>query len=252
LWRRAAPGAVIVMAIHRRALGRALGAATGPAAWVVVVAVIVLGKSSGGGEKTGQSGRSDKLFHLSDLPGSCGNVLRWALVPFTRDAPRPYSTAMTALRIRPAEKDDCALIWALLRELAAYEKLLDKFTIDAAQLAQDFFGPKPAAVCDLAFYGEEPAGLATYYWTYSSFTAARGLFVEDLFVRPASRGRGHGKALLKHLANKAAAHGAVRLEWRVLDWNEPAIDFYKSIGAQPLPDWQNWRLESQAMRKLGQ
>ena len=143
-------------------------------------------------------------------------------------------------------------MWTLLRELADYEKLLNKFSIDTAQLARDFFGPRPAAECDLAFEGDEPAGLVTFYWTYSSFAAARGLFVEDLFVRPALRGRGHGKALLKHLARKAAANGAMRLEWRVLDWNEPAIEFYKSLGAQPLQAWQTWRLERDAMQVLGQ
>ena len=159
---------------------------------------------------------------------------------------------MPTLRIRPACKDDCALMWRLLRELADYEKLLNKFSIDVAQLEQDFFGPRPAAECDLAFEGEEPAGLATFYRTYSSFAGARGLFVEDLFVRPALRGRGHGKALLRHLARKAKASGAVRLQWRVLDWNEPAIAFYKSIGAQPLQQWQTWWLENDAMRALGQ
>jgi diamine N-acetyltransferase len=222
------------------------------AAGMIVPAMIVLCKNSGGGEKTGQSGRGDEFLHLSGLPGWCGNVLRRPLVPFTPDAPDPYSSAMSQLRIRPAGKDDSVLMWTLLRELADYEKLLNKFGIDAAQLAQDFFGPRPAAECDLAFDGEEPVGLVTFYWTYSSFAGARGLFVEDLFVRPALRGRGHGKALLSHLARKAQANGAVRLEWRVLDWNEPAIAFYKSIGAEPLRQWQTWWLERDAMRALGQ
>jgi len=231
---------------------RSLRTPTRTPARMVVAAMVVLGKSGGCGEKTGQSGRSDVLFHLSGLPGRCGNVLRWALVPFTGNAASPYNIVMPQLRIRPAGQDDCALMWTLLRELAEYEKLLDKFTVDAAQLAQDFFGPRPAAECDLAFDGEDPVGLVTFYWTYSSFAAARGLFVEDLFVRPALRGRGHGKALLRHLARKAAANGAARLEWRVLDWNEPSIAFYRSIGAEPLQQWQTWWLKRDAMKALAQ
>jgi GNAT superfamily N-acetyltransferase len=153
---------------------------------------------------------------------------------------------MSDLIIRPATSKDCALMLALLRELAAYEKLLDQFRTSEAILARDFFGPQPAVFCDLAFADGEAVGIATYYWTYGSFSTARGLFVEDLFVRPAFRGRGHGKTLLKHLAGK----GADRLDWWVLDWNISAIEFYKSIGARPIQEWSAYRLEGEAMKAL--
>ena len=105
---------------------------------------------------------------------------------------------------------------------------------DQAAIARDFFGPRKLAQCDLAFEGAEAAGIATYYWTYGSFAAARGLFVEDNFVRPAFRGRGYGKALFRNLAAQGIAAGAVKLEWLVLDWNETAMEFYNRIGARPV------------------
>jgi GNAT superfamily N-acetyltransferase len=148
--------------------------------------------------------------------------------------------------IRPATSQDCALILALLRELADYEKLLDHFHTSEAAIARDFFGDQPLARCDLAFEDGEAVGLVTFYWTYGSFTTARGLFVEDLFVRPGFRGRGHGKALLKHLAGK----GADRLDWWVLNWNTPSIEFYKSIGARPIQEWSTYRLDGEAMKAL--
>ena len=153
---------------------------------------------------------------------------------------------MAELLIRPAAAQDCVLILALLRELAAYEKLLDIFVTDEAAIARDFFGARPLAQCDLGFEGDMAVGLVTYFWTYGSFTTKRGLFVEDLFVRPVFRGRGHGKALLRHLAAK----GADRLEWRVLDWNESALAFYRGLGAEPVAGWQDWRLEGDAVKAL--
>jgi GNAT superfamily N-acetyltransferase len=106
--------------------------------------------------------------------------------------------------------------------------------------------------CELAFEGDTAVGLVTWYWTYASFAAARGLYVEDLFVRPEWRGKGYGKALLQYLAAKAVAVNANRLEWLVLDWNAPAIEFYKGIGARPLEGWSSYRLEGEAMKKLGE
>jgi len=151
---------------------------------------------------------------------------------------------MATLQIRPATLGDCGLILALLRELAAYEELLDIFVTDEAAIAADFFGESRAIGCDLAFDGVEAAGIATYFWTYGSFSAKRGLFVEDLFVRPQFRGRGHGKALLKHLAAK----GTARLEWRALDWNAPALQFYQALGAKPIAGWQGWSLAADAIK----
>jgi GNAT superfamily N-acetyltransferase len=147
--------------------------------------------------------------------------------------------------IRRASAGDEGIIVAMLRELAEFEKLDHRFTLDKAQLARDLFGAERAAICDLAFAGGEPAGIALWFWSYRSFRAERGVFIEDLFVRPAFRGRGLGKALLAHLA----AQGA-RLEWRVLDWNEKALAFYRGLDAAPLQDWLVYQLEGEALKRL--
>lgn len=158
---------------------------------------------------------------------------------------------MSVLTIRPATTLDAGLILTLLGELAGYEKLLEKFTLTEARIVRDFFGPQAAIHCELAFEDAQPVGIVTWYQTYASFAAVRGIFVEDLFVRPARRGKGHGKALLRHLAAKAATMGASRLDWLVLDWNAPAIEFYKSLGARAVAEWKIYRLEGAAMQRLG-
>lgn len=158
---------------------------------------------------------------------------------------------MPGLSIRPATAADGAVMLALLRELAGYEKLLDSFTTDAPAIARDFFGPRKLAECDLAFADGEAVGIATYYWTYGSFAAARGLFVEDIFVRPAFRGHGYGKALFRNLAAEALKAGATKVEWLVLDWNETAMEFYNKIGARPVDDWRIFRLKGEALKGLG-
>ena len=157
---------------------------------------------------------------------------------------------MSALVIRPARPEDADLILSLLTELAAFEKL--PITISQADIAFDFFGLRPLIECELAFEGQTPVGLVTYYWTYATFRAARRLYLEDLFVLPAFRGRGHGKALLQYLARKGLAAGAARLEWQVLAWNKPAIDFYQSIGAHPHEGWYTYWLEGEALQALGE
>jgi diamine N-acetyltransferase len=144
------------------------------------------------------------------------------------------------------------LILALLRELAEYEKLLDVFHVTAAVIRRDYLGAQPLLQCDLAFEGDAPAGIATWYWKYSSFAATRAIYLEDLFVRPAFRGRGYGKALLAHLARTAVDAGANAVDWSVLDWNQPSIDFYESIGARRHDGWYVYRLEGAAMKALGQ
>ena len=156
---------------------------------------------------------------------------------------------MSELSIRPARPGDAGLILSLLTALAAYEKL--PIAITEENIAFDFFGLRPLIECELAFEGQTPVGLVTYYWTYATFRAARRLYVEDLFVLPDRRGKGYGKALLKYLAKKAMAAGAGRLEWQVLDWNAPAIAFYENIGARRAP-WLNYWLEDKAMKKLGE
>ena len=151
---------------------------------------------------------------------------------------------MHDLMLRPAEPEDAPAIVALLREMADYVKA-PHFTLNEEAVRRDMFGA--ACHCDLLFCGGEAAGIATWFWTYKSFRALRGVYVEDLFVRPQYRGRGAGKALLAHLAAKA--EGGF-LEWQVLDWNSRAIAFYESLGAKPLTQWLNYRLEGEALEKL--
>ncbi len=153
--------------------------------------------------------------------------------------------------IRAAQSGDEDLILTLLKELAEYEKLTDKFKITREIIARDFLGERAALRVDLLYDGDKPSGIATWYFTYNSFAAARGIFLEDLFVRPQYRGRGYGKALLAYLAQQAAQTGAVRIEWSVLDWNKPSIDFYESIGAKRLEGWFNFRLDGEALTRLG-
>jgi GNAT superfamily N-acetyltransferase len=157
---------------------------------------------------------------------------------------------MPSFSIRPARPDDARLILALLSELAAYEKL--PITLTEEEIAFDFFGLRPLIECDLAFEDQTPVGIATYYWTYATFRAARRLYVEDLFVLPAFRGRGYGKAMLKYLTKKGLAAGAARLEWQVLAWNAPSIAFYQSIGAHPHEGWYTYWLEGEAMQGLAE
>ena len=155
------------------------------------------------------------------------------------------------LTIRPARKGEEALILALLTELADYEKLLDKFHITLDLIRRDYLGERPLLNCDLAFEGDAPAGIASWYWMYSSFAAKRAIYLEDLYVRPAFRGKGYGKSLLAHLAKTAVGAGAERIDWSVLDWNKPSIDFYEGIGARAVTGWYVYRLEAEALQKLG-
>ena len=155
------------------------------------------------------------------------------------------------LTIRPARKGEEALILSLLTELADYEKLLDKFHITLDVIRRDYLGAQPLLNCDLAFDGESPAGMASWYWMYSSFAAKRAIYLEDLLVRPAFRGKGYGKSLLAHLARTAVQAGAERIDWSVLDWNKPSIDFYEGIGARAVTGWYVYRLEAEALQRLG-
>lgn len=154
---------------------------------------------------------------------------------------------MSDFSIRAATKNDSQTIVSLLRELAEYEELLDRFSLTEDQVTRDMLGA--ACHCDLAFANGEPVGIATWFWTYNSFRALRGLYVEDLFVRTRFRGRGYGRGLLAHLAGIAVKADAFML-WQVLDWNTPSIEFYKSLGAVPQEDWINYRLRGEALRKL--
>lgn len=151
--------------------------------------------------------------------------------------------------IRPATPADVPLILEFIRALADYEKLPDEVTATEPQLLATLFpaGEAPVAHCVLAFADGEPAGFAIYFFNYSTWLARPGLYLEDLFVKPARRGRGVGKSLLLHLAKAANARGCGRMEWSVLDWNQPAIDFYERLGARRLREWQICRLSGDAL-----
>lgn len=152
--------------------------------------------------------------------------------------------------IRPATADDVPVILSFVRDLAEYEKLSHLVTATEAGLREALFGAHPGAEVVLAYEGQEAVGFAVYFHSFSTFLGVKGLWLEDLFVRPAYRGRGHGRALLLHVARIAHQRGCGRFEWAVLDWNEPSIRFYKSLGAQPLDDWTIMRVTGPALHAL--
>ena len=155
-----------------------------------------------------------------------------------------------SIRIIPASERDLPLVHAFIRELAEYERLLPEVRATEDELRRTLFGAEPAAEIVIAWDGAEPAGFALFFQSYSTFLAKPGLYLEDLFVRPAARQKGIGRKLLEHLAALAMGRGYGRLEWRVLDWNEPAIRFYRSIGAEPLKDWTVFRVTGHALQAL--
>jgi GNAT superfamily N-acetyltransferase len=156
----------------------------------------------------------------------------------------------STIAIRAAKAGDEELILTLLHELAVYEKLTHAFRITLEVIARDYLCERPLIECDLAFEAGKPAGIATWYWTYGSFAAARGVYLEDLFVRPEFRGHGAGKALLAGLARRALKGGAGRVEWSVLDWNKPSIDFYEGLGAKRSDGWYVYRLSGEALEDM--
>jgi GNAT superfamily N-acetyltransferase len=154
------------------------------------------------------------------------------------------------MEIRAARTGDETLIVTLLRELAEYEKLLDRFHVTPEIVRRDYLGERPLIFCDLALDGGKPAGIATWFWTYGSFAAARKIFLSDLFVRPEFRGKHYGKALLANLAKRVLAHGGAGVDWDVLDWNTPSIDFYDGIGATPNAGWIAYGIAGDALTRL--
>ena len=142
---------------------------------------------------------------------------------------------------------DVPLIVDFIRKLAEYEKLSHEVVADESLIRQALFGERPAAEVVLAFLDGAPVGFALFFMNFSTFLGRPGIYLEDLFVEPEARRRGVGKALLKHLASLAVARGCARLEWAVLDWNTPSIDFYKSLGARPMHDWTVFRLTGPAL-----
>jgi hypothetical protein len=155
------------------------------------------------------------------------------------------------IAIRPAGAGDVALVHAMIGELAEYERLAHLHVGTADQLAAALAGPLPAAEVLLAEVGGRTAGFALFFHTFSTFLARRGLWLEDLYVRPDARGHGVGTALLRALAAIAVARGCGRFEWAVLDWNAPAIGFYERMGATVMPDWRICRVTGDALAELG-
>ena len=153
--------------------------------------------------------------------------------------------------IRPATSADVPVIVELVRELADYERALDQVELTAAQLESSLFGDRPALFCHVAEDNSgDVVGMALWFLNFSTWRGTHGIYLEDLYVRPSARGAGHGRALLASLAETAVERGFSRVEWAVLDWNEPAIGFYRSLGAQPMDEWTVWRVDGTALTRL--
>lgn len=155
-----------------------------------------------------------------------------------------------SLEIREANRDDLALIAQFIRELADYERLTDEVRFDEAVLGERLFGARPYAEVLIGEIDGAPQGFALFFHNFSTFEGKPGVYLEDLFVRQGSRGSGLGKALLAHLARIAIDRDCARLEWWVLDWNDPAIRFYKRLAAKPMDEWTTFRVEGDALAKL--
>ncbi|MDB5294501.1 MAG: putative diamine acetyltransferase [Phycisphaerales bacterium] len=161
-------------------------------------------------------------------------------------------TSPSPITVAPAAEAEVPLILSFIRGLAEYEKLAHACVATEADLRQTLFGPRPYAEVLIARAGGEPAGFALYFHNYSTFLARPGLYLEDLFVLPAFRRRGIGRALFAALARVARDRGCGRMEWSVLNWNAPSIDFYKSLGAEPLDEWTTFRLAGGAIEKVAE
>ena len=158
----------------------------------------------------------------------------------------------TDLTIRPAEVGDVPIILQLIRDLATYERAPNEVTATEEQLTEVLFGKKPSAEVLLAFAGEIPVGFAVFFHNFSTWLGRPGLYLEDLFVKPEYRAKGYGRALLVYLAKIARDRGCGRMEWAVLDWNEPAVEFYRKLGAKPMDEWTVFRLTRDEVAKLAE
>jgi diamine N-acetyltransferase len=155
-----------------------------------------------------------------------------------------------SLTVRPARPDEAGLVLSFVRELAEYEKLAHEVEATEAGIADALFCASPRLYCDIAEWNGEPAGFQVWFVNFSTFSGRHGIYLEDLFVRPALRGRGIGKALLAHLARRCVENGWSRLQWSVLDWNTPSIEFYKSLGAVLMDEWTVCKVTGEALETL--
>ncbi len=153
-------------------------------------------------------------------------------------------------QIRPAGVEDVPIILELIRDLATYERAPNEVTATEEQLVDVLFGERPAAEVLLALEGESAVGFAVFFHNFSTWLGRAGLYLEDLFVKPEKRGKGYGRALLLELAKIARDRGCGRMEWAVLNWNEPAIKFYRALGAKPMDEWTVFRLTPEEIAKL--
>jgi GNAT superfamily N-acetyltransferase len=152
--------------------------------------------------------------------------------------------------IRPAHVEDVPVILELIRDLATYERAPDEVTATEEQLVDVLFGERPTAEVLLAFEGQSPVGFAVYFYNFSTWLGRPGLYLEDLFINPEKRGKGYGRALLVELAKIARDRKCGRMEWAVLDWNEPAIKFYRTLGAKAMHEWTVFRLTRDGIARL--
>jgi GNAT superfamily N-acetyltransferase len=157
---------------------------------------------------------------------------------------------MPEIVIRPATPDDVPLILQFIRDLAEYEKLSHEVSATESLLHEHLFGPRPVAESLIAELGSRPVGFALFFHNFSTFLGRPGIYVEDIFVRPAARGGGVGRLLLREIARIAIQRNCGRLEWSVLDWNEPGIGFYRKHGAKPMDEWTTFRVTGPALERL--
>ena len=155
------------------------------------------------------------------------------------------------MKIRPAKREEVGDVLQLIQDLATYEKAPDQVEASEDDLLNTIFAKEPRVFCDLVEVDGQIAGIAIWFLNYSTWQAKHGIYLEDLYIKPEFRARGYGKALLKHLAQICDKEGYGRLQWWVLDWNSPAIEFYKSFGAEAMDEWTVYRTSGQALKNLG-
>ena len=155
------------------------------------------------------------------------------------------------MKIRPAKREEVGEVLQLIQDLATYEKAPDQVEASRDDLLNTIFAKEPRVFCDLVEVDGQIAGMAIWFLNYSTWQAKHGIYLEDLYIKPEFRARGYGKALLKHLAQICDKEGYGRLQWWVLDWNSPAIEFYRSFGAEAMDEWTVYRTSGQALKNLG-
>ena len=156
------------------------------------------------------------------------------------------------MKIRSARKDEAAIILQLIKDLAEYEKSPDEVKASEKEILETIFADNPKVFCDFVEVDGHIAGMAIWFLNYSTWQGKHGIYLEDLYVKPEYRGRGYGKALLQHLASICNERGYGRFQWWVLDWNSPAIEFYRSLGAEAMSEWTVYRVSDEPLRSLGE